>query len=281
MIRRYNNASFAEARTLFAAYVQCLSPEEGCDLLIMSLSQKWDVRRVALRKVCADMEERSSATHRELLRRLTDGLRQLDLKQRRKTAYCCIRMAVVAPPADRLRVLRSLLRSSQAGLRRLIYSALSKGAFRLRLRTIEVAWRQFRDPECAALMIDRLSVKDLVRHRVDLMKTLKRGWRVGRMYLRIGQSRSDLVEELREADPISYCYVRAKLNMPITEADACRIVRKHFAHEKLSLLIWALGRMKLRGALDFIRAHERSISRAQLRRALRGGTARDIYGEVT
>lgn len=74
---------------------------------------------------------------------------------------------------------------------------------------------------------------------------------MSRLYLRLSEVDKSLVRELKEIDPISFCYVMAKLQIPIKENEAKAILHATEGDEKFGLVIWSLGRLGLWNVLKY------------------------------
>jgi len=203
---------------LASAYIPCLAPGEAPDLLRRCALSRPDLRDSALRKVCTYIDISYAACHRRLLDHLLQMLTEADSRGRQSLACCLAAIADHVPGAERRRIQQCFLASRYLPIRRRGYKIISRGADSLQSLVLP-AWERFGDPECAWLIVKVFPVSFLIQHRKALLRVLSEGWQRARLFLRIAEVRPALLKELKAIDPISYCYVLAKIGgrLPLTE----------------------------------------------------------------
>lgn len=65
------------------------------------------------------------------------------------------------------------------------------------------------------------------------------------MFLKLGAINFELVEELKDIDGISYCYVLTKFGKTISDIEAKEILKDNYKDERIGLLLWSFGQMGL------------------------------------
>lgn len=244
---------------LQAAYCSCLNPKETCDLLVRSKAGPFELREIVIRKICADMEESICECHFHVVEQLLTSFAAADARGRQSIGFCLSMIMDHLPRSDRLRIQDIFLSSRYIGIRRRGYKSVAHDKTPP-LQLVETAWNRFADPDCAWLMVKIFPAEFLALHRESIMKTLTEGWQLARLYLRIAEIEPRATAELKEIDPISYCYVLAKLGRPPSESQAIELIELSATDDRFGLLVWSLGRMKMWTALEHIEASLHLIS---------------------
>jgi len=249
------NLSFPEGVTdsvgLAGAYCFCLTPSYVCELLRHCVVARLDLRDTALRKVCADIDDSFSACHRHLLEDLLSVFLETDSRGRQSLGYCLSTIADHVPIAERRMIQDFFLKSKYIGVRKRGYKNISADT-EIPQDLVGKAWERFADPECAWVIVKAFPIEFLVLHRAALVAAFSKGWQFARLYLRIGESKPNLLDELRDIDEISYCYVLAKLGRKLALKEAVKIVDSNSGDERFGLLVWSLGRLHIWKALQYV-----------------------------
>lgn len=241
----------AHSFNILGAYCHCLTPEEACELLFAAATGRPDLRLCSLRKVSADLEAGVQSCHRNLVALLLEAICHADAKRRQSIGYCLSELVGKVDANLQSRIEAAFLASKQLSVRNRGYKSCANHVEE-RLPELEQAWNRFKDVECAWLIVKSFPVKFLIENREELGNALWEGWQISRLYLRMGRERPSLLNELREVDPISFCYVRAKLGRPISQYRAIEIASASYESDRFGLLVWAFGRMRLWRVLEHI-----------------------------
>lgn len=255
--------SLNEGNTLAAAFCYCLSPEESIELLLGVYRNRLDLRNNALRKVCDDLANSFDDCHKYLVNKLLSEFDSLNAKERQSSGYCLSSLVEVLPTFTKRKTQRFLLKSKYVDVRRRGYKSLSTEK-KIPVSHVKNAWDNFKDPECAWLIINKLPVEYLLKNRKALLKRLEEGWRTSRLFIRIGAEHPEVVDELKLSDPISYCYALVKLGLSLSDEEAMAIFDQSMMDERLGLLIWAFGRLGLWNVLSYIKARLPDVERQRI-----------------
>lgn len=258
-----SNETIPETFGLVAAYCHCLTPQQACALLLQSLQSQSLLRDPVLRKVCNDIDHSYSRFHEKALQSLLRKFSQTDSRGRQSIGYCLTSLSQHVPATGRRNIQSIFLRSKYVGVRKRAYKSLSVETD-VPQKLVENAWQQFRDPECAWLIVKTFPVDYLVQNRESLAVVLSEGWQLARLYLRIGEMNQHLLQELKAVDEISYCYVIAKLGLRLPAHEAKKFVDNSFTDERFGLLVWSLGRLGLWEALRYVQAQLPAIQEQKL-----------------
>lgn len=238
---------------LLAALAACLTPEQVCSAIDPTVPQNETLRGALLRRLTRDcMEGGFRVCHRRLARRLLTCYSRLPADRRRGCGHSLTELAAVAPVPVKLQILRFFLRSPHVDMRRRAYKVLRTEWSHSLVRDVGKAWRTHGDFECALLIVQRSPVRILEAELSGLEEVLSEGWALARLYLRLGAVRPALLKRLAQHDEITHTYVLAKLGRRLSVKDAIRVVERNSQDERIGLLIWSLGQMKLWGALTDI-----------------------------
>ena len=70
-------------------------------------------------------------------------------------------------------------------------------------------------------------------------------FQTSKLFLKLGVINFKFVEELKDIDEISYCYVMTKFDKTISDSEAKIILRDNYKDERIGLLLWSFGQMGL------------------------------------
>lgn len=235
-------STFIDDVGLLRACVNCLSPEEAASVLVGEAASSSSFRNAVLRKVTDDASKALLHVHHDLVNTLIQELPAADARGRQGIGYCLSSLLPNLSDDQQEDVQSALLASSFIGLRRRGYKAIGR-AENPRVHLLLKAWRDFKDPECAWLLVKILPLPDLVTLKCELLPHLTGGWMVSRLYLRIAAIEDASLDELASIDGISYCYVLAKLGRTLSSEHAKSFLEKYEFDERFGLLVWSLGQM--------------------------------------
>ena len=252
-----------EETSVITAMCYCLTEEESVDLLLNVYRTRLDIRNTALKKTCEDVKAKYRSCHNRLISTLLKDFDSLDSKERQSAGYCLSGLMNVLPTVRKRRVQKFLIQSKYIGVRRRGYKSLFS-EHSVPISVIEQAWKTFKDPECGWIIINKLPATYLFEHRKSLLGHLDEGWRISRLFINIGAEYPTAVKELKDIDAISYCYVLAKLGLSLTVNEAKNIFNNSIDDERIGLLIWSYGRLRLWSVLAYIKNRLPEIERHRL-----------------
>lgn len=238
---------------LLRAATQCLTSEEVKDVFIAEAGHSSDLRDAVLRRVVQEPELMSAPAIEHIAISLLDALVVADARARQSLGYCLSSLHPQLPLKYQRQIEVAFMSSRFVGLRRRGYKILENSE-NPDIDAIKTCWRSFGDSECGWLLVKHLDPVELVTYRSDLLPALTEPWRISRLFLRMAATQPDIVSELRDRDIISYCYVLAKLGRSVTDREARTFIKHSELDDRLGLLVWALGRMKLEKTLRWLLA---------------------------
>lgn len=258
------------------AYCYCLSPAHSVQLLKRIIIENLNMRNVALKKVCKDMETAFLRKHENLIVFLISEFEPSDPRKRQSLAYCLHILSNSAPPNVRHKVLGFLITSNYISVRRRAYRSLMEENA-VPVDMVITAWQNYRDYECAWLIINKFSIQYLIENHVELSDFIQEPWRLSKLYLKIGAIQPKLLTKLKMRDGISYAYVMAKLSKNIPYKEALDIIENNLSDDRFGLLLWSLGQLKNRKALEYIEGQIPKINQLRLDSLLKGSTVNNRF----
>jgi hypothetical protein len=231
-----------DAGSIISALVRCLSFDESLEACRRSLEGASAIRTASLRRVCSDIRHahtNGSGFITELKGKILSGAP----RRRAGYAYCLLEIARASDRSVKNDIQAFLCSSKYVGLRRRGYKLYEPDCPHSR-ETLDRAWREFRDPEAAWLMVKGHAPVDLQREKSDLISVLSEGWQLSRLYLKLAELDEAQVSDLLELDPITYVYVCVKLRRPVPHDQLTAILEDSLGDERLGLLLWCLGELR-------------------------------------
>lgn len=249
------------------AYCSCLNSSDSAHLLKRSIVEGLGTRNAALRKVCKDMESTFLKSHERLIDFLISEFDTIDPRKRQGLSYCLHVLGDSSPDKIRHRVQGFFINSKYIAVRRRAYKSLMKEDV-IPDKLVIAAWQNYTDYDCAWLIVNKFPIEYLVRYRAELSAAIEAPWRLAKLYLKIGAAHPKLLVELKNQDQISYAYVMAKLGKKIPLKVAIKLIDNNLADDRFGLLIWSLGQLKMRKALEYIEEQIPRIDQLKLNRLL-------------
>jgi len=257
---------FSERMALFSAFIACLEPAEACSLLDVDFEQEYIIRRAILKKIGRDIEINLQTCHKELVNSLLQAFENHSYRKKQSSAYCLSFLHDFLPESIQDEIVVFLLQSKYIGIRRTGYKKLRE--WRISFSPlIEQNWNIHQDLECAELIIEHFPVEYLETNLEKLQEIVLGTRYLTRLYLKVAKNNPSYIERLQAVDEITFAYVSVKVNKPFANEQALDIFERQKHNEKLGLLIWCFGQMKLWSVLEKINGqleqavYERAVSR--------------------
>lgn len=245
--------SFSLRGSLFSAFVACLTPEEKCRLLDLDFGQSFPVRRTILRYIKRDIERHGfEKCHCELVYSLARVIETLPYNRKQGCGHCLSYLYDYAPIGLQDYLLKLFLESKYIIFRRRAYKKLDANWNVSYKDAIREIWNTRRDADCAKLIIDHFDVAYLNAHFFDLQEQVEDSWHFTKLYLRVSEVEPSKVEHLSQLDEITFAYVSTKLGKTFEAETALSMFERNKYDERLGLLIWCFGQMKLWAVLKTI-----------------------------
>ncbi len=257
--------------SLSFAFISCLTPEETCQLLDLDSHQEYLARHRILRKIERDIENQGfNERHYELVDRLVGVVGTLPYNKKQGCGYCLSYLYDYAPQDVQHRLLSFFLESKYIIFRRRAYKKLRADWDASYHNRIEEAWSAHHDSDCARLMIDRFPVEYLIEHFFEILESVEGSWHSTKLYLRMSEVDRSKLKHLSQTDEITFAYVSTKLGRSFEVDTALSIFERNKHDERLGLLIWCFGQMKLWSVLRTIEQDldEEGIARERFRQTM-------------
>lgn len=253
----------ADSVGLASAYCFCLTPSQACEFLRLCVTERTELRNAAIRKVCVDIDNSLDDCHRRLLKNLLSVFSETDARGRQSLGYCLSMIADHVPDVERRTIQEIFLKSKYVGVRKRGYKCVSAYTV-MPQELVQKAWEQFKDSECAWVIVKTFPTEFLVQQRGELAAAFTEGWQFARLYIRIAEIRPNLLSELRDIDEISYCYALVKLGRKIALKEVVKIIDNNSGDERLGLLVWSIGRLHMWKALRHVESQLPAIQEQRL-----------------
>lgn len=258
-----------QRNTILRALVNCLTPEQTIDLFWEALDGARDLLEACIRKICDDIGDGPTKAHRKLVASLFSQFKTLSSQKKQTVGSLLRRLHHCAPKPMRRDIERFLMVSPYLGVRRRFCTMVSQGESRFDEPLLIQLWEQYSDAECAWMLVKKGSSDYLKTHRGELLQVLTEGWEIARLYLRLIPEYPRLSTEIRAIDEITYCYVCAETRKRIPTKTAIEIFERNMGDDRIGLLIWSYGQLRMNAALDHIVACINRIEKAQRERIAR------------
>src|SRR5690554_5430167 len=109
---------------------------------------------------------------------------------------------------------------------------------------IEQVWHSFHDANCLRIILNHFPVKFLLDNYKDILEHTQ-PFQASKLFIKIGTINHNLIEELKDIDEVSYCYVLTKFDKIISNNEARRILLNNYKDDRIGLLLWSFGQMGL------------------------------------
>lgn len=232
---------------LFSGLLNCLSADEVCDTLDLQFHQSSKRREKILRRIAADMENDFREKHFELANNLVSSLSKLPYPKQTSCAYCLSYLFNLLPIQIQEVILRIFLFSYYRSFRKRAYKILQEIWDETCIEQIANSWSSYRDIDAAKLIIDKFPIEFLADNFDELSEDVRRSRHFSILFVRLYEQNPEILELLNadKDDEMTHLYVLTKVNRPVTYEQALSIFEKYKDDDKIGLIIWCFGQMKL------------------------------------
>jgi hypothetical protein len=253
-----SDSTFGLSKSLFHAYVACLSLPDLCEAIQLNLMEKDEVRRPFRRRLIKIAGEYVGAPEleglaRSLLARAADGT-----TARRHADAMLSHLYPSLLPTTRKDLLDHWKgRGSRSAASRWL-KALANDPLLFSIGEIVEYWRASHDDNAAKVVVAQGDAKTVETVLSELIAECSEGWIVARATIKASAVSEGCWNAIRERFPASYAYLCAKLRRSMGEDEAIQIVRAacaantNWLSNDGGLAIWAEGQMGMWSTLDRI-----------------------------
>lgn len=229
---------------VISSLIHALTTDEACDFLDLTFEQNSRVRRYLLKKISNDISKCYTATHKKLIGTL---LKKLDEKKFGRKESCASSVDFLIdslPTKTKRKIIETFLASKSSRNRDRAFKRLNANWDKKYYELIEQVWYSFHDSYCLGIILNHFPTKFLLDNYKDILGYTQ-PFQTSKLFLKLGASNPKLIEELKEIDEISYCYVMAKFNKTVSYNEANNILKNNYKDDRIGLLLWSFGQMGL------------------------------------
>lgn len=246
------SGGYRHGANLVRAFIATFSRKYASSLVLPSLDVSYDIRRPLIQRVADDIRVAPSLGDTSLIEGLFERLDTVDGRTREKVGYILKSLCAEFPKEERTEYSWRLATSKWRPIRRRGYKMFPLPLTENDCERLIASSLNLEDIDGLRLAVKEAPLSCLMANFNDLNRATKGDFSRRRLFLRCAESNKELVEILKEAEPITYTYLREKIEMPITEEEAIRIWKATTPCENDGLLIWCFGKMGLTNALEYV-----------------------------
>jgi hypothetical protein len=145
-------------------------------------------------------------------------------------------------------IISLLLTSERHNIREYAYKALAEREASDFQGVIVEAWECYKDMACAWLLVTGLPV-EIVEEHFDSLWACGHERFITKLCMVVSLTPKRL-KALRRYDGITYAYVCAKRGISLSDKEAAKLWEEYKTDDRVRLLLWCFGRMKLQNVLS-------------------------------
>lgn len=229
---------------IISSLIYSLTPDEACSYFDLTFEQDYRVRRYILKKISSDISKSYTSKHKKLISTL---LRKLDEKKFGRKESCAFSLdffIASLPTKTKQKIIETFLGSKASRNRDRAFKRLNANWDKKYSELIEQVWYSFHDSYCLGIILNHFPTKFLLDNYKDILEHTQ-PFQTSKLFIKLGAINPKLLEELKEIDEISYCYVLTKFDKTISDNEAKRILKNNYKDERIGLLLWSFGQMGL------------------------------------
>lgn len=260
-----NPAPYGIERSLFHAYIACLSFDELCEAICSTLEADAPLR-MALRGRLLRLLRLSDGELAERLSLLAEQAQSLDQGERvLRTRVDALLSAVYSwlPLPARHAVLERWIDRGTSGTAGRWLKAMATDDALFDAKAIFGYWRKSHDTRAAKILAYQAEPAFLDDILMELAVGEAEGWIISKAALRVTSIADDVWQLLRVKHPASYAYLCAMAGRKLTDEEALALVEdvpSGILDDGRGLVIWSIGQMGLISALDRLRAYRETYA---------------------
>lgn len=247
--QRLSASHFSESDyAIISSLIYSLTPDEACNFLDLTFEQDYHVRRYVLKKISNDITKSYTTTHKKLV---TTLLKKLDEKKFSRKESCAFSLDFLIdslPAKTKRKIIETFLASKSSRNRDRAFKRLNTNWDKKYFELIEQVWYSFHDSYCLEIILNHFPTKFLLDNYKDILEHTQ-PFQTSKLFIKLGAVRPELLDELKEIDGISYCYVLTKFNKKVSDTEAKSILRDNYKDDRIGLLLWSFGQMGLWDAI--------------------------------
>jgi len=230
--------------TIISSLIHSLTAGEACSYLDLTFEQDYRVRRYVLKKISNDISKSYSTAHKKLIATLIKIIDKKAFGRKESCSYTLDFLLDSLPTRLKRKILEIFLGSKSSRNRDRAFKRLNANWDKKYFDIIEQVWYSFHDSYCLGIILNHFPTKFLIENYKTILKHT-RPFQTSKLFLKLGAINFELVEELKDIDSISYCYVLTKFGKAISASEAKAILKENYKDDRIGLLLWSFGQMGL------------------------------------
>jgi hypothetical protein len=226
------------------ALILSLTPKQTCELIDLNFKQNYKIRRLIAYKISNDIENKYHTYHKNMILNILEKINNKSFPKKEAAARFIDIIYHRLPQKEQCNILNKLLNSPYSKIRNMAYKRMKDYWEENYVEHIHRNWIKFKDNSCINIIINNFPSTYLLENYKELIKYVN-PYQLSKLFLIICNLDYKKVKELKEIDQVSYVYVVTKFNKKITEKEAKEILINNYQNERVGLLIWCFGKMRL------------------------------------
>lgn len=243
--QRLSASYFSESDySIISSLIHSLTPDEACGFLDLTFEQDSHVRRYLLKKISNDITKSYTTTHKKLITTLLKKLEEKKFSRKESCAFSLDFLIDCLPAKRKRKIIETFLASKSSRNRDRAFKRLNKNWDKKYFELIEQVWYSFHDSYCLGIILNHFPTKFLLDNYKEILEHTQ-PFQTSKLFIKLATVRPELLEELKEIDGISYCYVLTKLDKMVSDTEARSILKENYKDDRIGLLLWSFGQMGL------------------------------------
>ena len=263
--QRLATKQFSESDyAIISSLIHSLEPDEACSYLDLTFEQDYRVRRYVLKKISNDISKSYTTAHKKLIATLIKSLDKKGFGRKESCSYSLDFLLDSLPTRVRRRILEIFLGSKSSRIRDRAFKRLNIKWDKKYFELVAQVWYSFHDSYCLGIILNHFPAKFLLENYKRILQHTQ-PFQTSKLFLKLGAINFELVDELKDIDGISYCYVLTKFGKTISDSEAKAILKDNYKDDRIGLLLWSYGQMGLWDSIvDYDKNYREKHRRAKL-----------------
>jgi|688.fasta_scaffold370256_2 hypothetical protein len=243
-----NNDNFHKEQhiTIVNSLVACLPAEEACDNVNPMLPTTDILQHALLLHIKRDIDTHGYQKHHEnLILSLISQFKELPYNRKKSCGYWFSVLYPYLPFNTQENIIKILATSQYKDIRRRAYKFLNENWDDHYEYLITEIWNKYKDSQCAEIIVENFSISFILEYFSELENVLTKAKRNIKLFLKVGKESPELLNNIKKYDEITYVYVLVKLGEKLSENLAIDIFKRQKKDDRIGLLLWCYGQMKL------------------------------------
>ena len=257
---------YVEDTSITFALINALLPSEACAFFDLSFEEDFQIRQYLIKRIANDIRIEYLPEHKTLVSCLCNTLEKKKFAKRNSCASCINSLFDELPVKEQEFILKLFLSSQYKANRERGLKILRHNWNAKYQETVENIWKEYKDTTSLRVILEKFPEEYLVEH-IDVFIPHVKFYQLSKLFLRLADINEKILDKLKNVDEISYSYVLTKLNRVLSNKDANEILEKNYKDDRIGLLLWCFGKMKLWDSIvEFVKKYREPLKIASLRK---------------